>query len=156
MSQNIPAAGSMTVGFRGGPSAQKQEQADFSRILSSSELEGSLDAALLLKSTGIVVASWTHEPAPREVMSVMAATMWGSLDTLIRSLGGEAPRGAYLEVQDRRMLVRLVEPNWILLLVGPRTAGKRRLRQEAQRIADRLSRIRARNLPSSNSVEIQG
>lgn len=136
--------------------AAKADRFDLSEIFAPSEFDGALEAALLLKQTGIALATWTRDTVPREVVSVMAATMWGSLDTMIRALGGDTPRSAYLELEDRRMLAMHVEPNWTLLLVGPRTIGKRRLRRDAQRILERLARMKGRGMSSPKSSDIQG
>lgn len=134
----------------------RSDRLDFSEVFASSDFDGSLEAALLLKHTGIPLASWTRATVPKEIVSVMAATMWGSLDTMVRSLGGEAPRSAYLEVEDRRMLALQVEPNWTLLLVGPSSIGKRRLRREAQRILERMDRVKGRPLTRTEPANIPG
>ncbi len=133
----------------------RSEREDLSDLFSSSDFDGTLEAAFLLKSTGIALAAWTRAPVPQEVVTVMAATMWGSLDTMVRTLGGEAPSSAYLELEDRRMLAMQVEPNWMLLLVGPRTTGRRRLRHEAQRIMERISRMRRRDAARVAVVDVQ-
>ncbi len=132
----------MRAGVPGGIQASKADREDFSDLFPPSEFDGTLEAAFLLKSTGIALAAWTQAQVPQEVISVMAATMWGSLDTLVRTLGGEGPRSVLVEIEDRRLLVVQVEPSWTLLLVAPRTTGKRRLRQHAQRVLERLARRR--------------
>ncbi len=137
--------GGMTAGERDG----------FSGLFSPTDFDGTLEAAFLLKHTGIALASWTRSPVPQEVISVMAATLWGSLDTLIRTLGGEGPRSALLEIEERRMLVMQVEPNWTLLLIAPRAIGKRRLRHEAQRILERVSILRTAAPPRSSLVSMR-
>ena len=110
----------------------------FSEIFSSAEFADGLAAAFLLKSTGTEVASWTRSRVPREVIGVMAATMWGSLDTMVRTLGGAGPRSMLLETEDRHFLEMQIEPNSVLLLVAPRSVGRRQLQHEARRILDRL------------------
>lgn len=151
-----PLPESMGAGFRGGSALSRTERLDFSEVFAPSEFEGPLEAALLLKQTGIALASWTRAPVPQEVVSVMAATMWGSLDTMIRTLGGDTPRSVYLELEERRMLALQVEPNWTLLLVGPSNMGKRRLRREAQRILDRISQMKRHGGPRPQAVRVQG
>jgi len=118
------------------------------------ELDGALEAAFLFKQTGIPLAAWTRHPVPQDVMSVMAATLWGSLDTMVRTLGGTGPRSAMLEVENRRMLATLVEPNWTLLLVAPRSVGKRRLRNEAQRLVERVAHARRQTTAPRARVDI--
>lgn len=102
-------------------------------LISELNLEGSLDAVLLLKQTGIPLAGWTRVPAPHEVISAMAATVLGSLDTMLRTLGGDRPQLVVVEVDNRRILVTQVKPNRALLLVAPRSLGKRYLLQETER-----------------------
>ena len=41
-------------------------------ILSMVDPDGPLDAALLLRQTGILVAGWTRDAVPQEVLTVMA------------------------------------------------------------------------------------
>ena len=113
-----------------------------SRIFSATELERSLEAAFLIKPTGIQVAAWTRGPAPQEIIGVMAATMWGSLETMLRAMGSPGPRSAVLEVDDWRMLAQRVDSNWMLLLIAPSTVGNRDLERHAQRIVQRLARLR--------------
>ena len=125
-----------------------------SAVFSSAELGGSLEAAFLLKQTGIPLAAWTRSPVPHEVISVMAATLWGSLDTMVRALGGAGPRSAMVEVEDRRILATLVEPNWTLLLIAPRSVGKRRLRHEAQRLLQEVARARKETMSLRATAEI--
>ncbi len=137
----------MGAGSPEGRSAARAGPEAFAEVFAGEEFQGSLEAAFLLKQTGIPVAAWTRDAVPQEVVSVMAATMWGSLDTMIRTLGGNAPRSALLEVEDRRIFVRLVEPNWTLLLVAPDTVGKRRLRHMAQDVLVKVSRAREPMVP---------
>ncbi len=155
MPRNIHGSGSMEAVVPGKSVTPRRETAGLSEVFDPSEFDGTLEAVLLLKKTGITLASWTRDAVPREVVSVMAATMWGSLDTMIRTLGGEPPRSAYLELEDRQILALQVEPNWTLLLVGPSTLGKRRLRREAQRILQRLGRMTRRGARTSNSSDIR-
>ena len=123
-------------------------------LFSSATLDASLEAAFLLKPTGILVAGWTRSDVPREVISVMAATMWGSLDTITRTLGGTAARSVMVEADPFRIHAVQVPPNWTLLLVGPRTMGSRHLRREASRIIGLLPPLRkesaARRLIAEN------
>ena len=126
------------------------EKDQWSGIFSPLEQDGTLEAGFLLKTTGIPLAAWTRNPVPQEVISVMAATLWGSLDTIVRTLGGSGPRYAMLEVEERRILVSQVGPNLTLLLVAQRSLGTRRLRSTAQRIVERVGdRRRSPPVPSS-------
>ncbi len=122
-------------------------------IFSSATLDSSLEAAFLLKPTGILVAGWTRSDVPRDVISVMAATMWGSLDTITRTLGGSMARSVMVEADPFRIHALQVPPNWTLLLVGPRSMGKRRIHREALRILDLLPPPRKENTARRLAVE---
>ena len=122
-----------------------------SGLFAPTEFEATLDAVFLIKRSGSALAAWTRAPAPLDVVSVMAATMWGSLDTMLCTLGSRAPRSALLEIEDRRILMQLVEPNWALLLVAPATVDKRRLSHVAHQILDRISATRE-HAPLRNPV----
>ncbi len=130
------------------------ERDQFAGIFASDELDGTLEAGFLLKPTGIPLAAWTRNPVPQEVISVMAATLWGSLDTMIRTLGGSGPRSAAVEVEDRRILVLQVDPNWTLLLIAPRSVGRRRLRSTAQRLLERVMEQRRVAAPQTRTVQV--
>jgi predicted regulator of Ras-like GTPase activity (Roadblock/LC7/MglB family) len=125
-----------------------------SKIFTAEGLDASLEAAFLLKQTGIPIAAWTRNPVPQDVISVMAATMWGSMDTMIRTLGGTGPESAMLEVAERRILAARIEPNWTLLLIAPRSVGRRRLGREASRIFAKVSRARKAALRQPGAAEI--
>jgi predicted regulator of Ras-like GTPase activity (Roadblock/LC7/MglB family) len=117
-------------------------------------LDPALEAAFLLKQTGIPLAAWTRNPVPQEVISVMAATLWGSLDTMIRTLGGTGPRSAVLEVEDRRILAILVDPNWTLLLIAPSSMSLRRLRRTAEHLLGQVAERRRTTPASARPVQI--
>jgi predicted regulator of Ras-like GTPase activity (Roadblock/LC7/MglB family) len=117
---------------------RREDIPDFDELFANSRLDSGLEAVVLMKATGIIVAAWTRAPIPREILGVMAATMWGSLDTLVRTLGGSAPRSVIVEVDERRIVARPVPPSWMLLLVAPRSLRKSRLIRETERIAARL------------------
>ncbi len=127
----------------------------FSDLFARAEPDGVLEAAFLLRPTGIALAAWTRAPVPHEVVGVMAAALWGSLDTMIRTLGGEGPKSVLLEAEERRIFVRHVEPNLTLLLIAPSRTGKRVLKRESQRIVDRVMQIRAATPARAPLVELR-
>ncbi len=73
----------------GRESSTNLEQAALS-FLSAIDPERGIDAALFLRRTGLVLASWTREGIRLDVVSVMAATMLASIDTILEALGGSA------------------------------------------------------------------
>src|SRR5213593_3177786 len=76
---------------RGRKSVSALENASLS-FLSAIDTEGGLDAVLFLRRTGSVLASWTRDGIRLDVVSVMAATMLASVDTIIEALGGPSSR----------------------------------------------------------------
>jgi len=75
----------------GRESSEVLEQSALS-FLSAIDTDRGLDAALFVRRTGLVLASWTREGIRLDVVSVMAATMLASVDTIIESIGGSASR----------------------------------------------------------------
>src|SRR5467141_23516 len=73
----------------GRESSEVLEQSALS-FLSAIDTDRGLDAALFVRRTGLVLASWTREGIRLDVVSVMAATMLASVDTIIESIGGSA------------------------------------------------------------------
>jgi predicted regulator of Ras-like GTPase activity (Roadblock/LC7/MglB family) len=102
-----------------------------------------LDAVLLLKRSGTHLASWIRTSASHEVLTVMAATAMGSVQTIIESLGASSPREISIETEGHRIFVAAMEPNAMLVLIGRRTARETSLRQEARRL---LGTLRIRDL----------
>src|SRR5216110_1868462 len=74
----------------GRESSDALEQAALS-FLSGIDPDLGLDAALFVRRTGLVLASWMREGIRLDVVSVMAATMLASVDTIIESVGGPTP-----------------------------------------------------------------
>jgi len=117
---------------------RREGNQDLAEIFATSKFDSGLEAVVLMKATGILVASWTRSAVPQEVLGVMAATMWGSLDTMVRTLGGSAPRSVMVEVDDRRIVARKVPPSWMLLLVAPRSMARSRMSRATERIVARF------------------
>jgi len=80
----------------GRESSTNLEQAALS-FLSAIDPERGIDAALFLRRTGLVLASWTREGIRLDVVSVMAATMLASIDTILEALGGSASESVAVE-----------------------------------------------------------
>ena len=49
-------------------------------LFSDADIAEPLDAVLLLKRTGTLLGAWTRRPADLEVLSVMTATLLGSVE----------------------------------------------------------------------------
>src|SRR2546422_9401652 len=92
-------------------------------FLSSIDTEGGLDAVLFLRRTGSVLASWTRDGIRLDVVSVMAATMLASVDTIVEALGGPSARCISVMSGDRPIRATKLGPQPLLFGVGPRTAN---------------------------------
>lgn len=112
-------------------------------LLSAIDLDGPLDAMLLLKRTGAQLAVWTRDPAPLDVLTVMAATLLGSLNMMMEALGEPNPQTAVIDTDVRRMLAARVDSQVALFLIAPRTTSESALREEAQRLLGRIATHRA-------------
>jgi predicted regulator of Ras-like GTPase activity (Roadblock/LC7/MglB family) len=94
-------------------------------------------AAILLKRTGVTVASWVHDEAPRDILQVMAATLIGSIDTIAGTLGVPAPKAILVDAEQLRMLITPADPTSLLVLIGTHETSEMRLRKIAHSILTR-------------------
>lgn len=121
-------------------------------LLSAIDPDGPLEGVLLFKRTGVALASWTRSAVPMDVVTVMAATLVGSLDTIVGALGEGSPETIFLEAESRRILIAKVEPQAALALVGPASLPEAFLRQEANRLLRQIVPPKAlTRLSGSNS-----
>jgi len=67
-------------------------------------------------------------------MTVMAATMLASIDTMMTTLGGPGPRSVYVETDDRQILSTAVTSQAFLILIAPRAVGREYVRDAAARL----------------------
>lgn len=109
-------------------------------LFSALEPNGAIEVALLMRRTGTVIAAWTRDGIPQEVVSVMAATMVGSIETMSEALGRPSPERVTVETERCRMLATKVEPLGVLVLVAPKGESPESLQRTTRRILDRLSR----------------
>lgn len=115
-----------------------------------------IDAILFLKRTGVPIAVWTREPIPSEVVTVMAATMLSSIDTLMTVFGGKRPENVVVETDGRRILSRALDSSAILVIVAPLATRVHILRKEARRLIPRFARIQERTArgKASSAAEV--
>ncbi len=118
-------------------------------ILSIVDPDGPLDAALLLRQTGVLVAGWTRTAVPHEVLTVMAATMFASIQTIAETLGDASPLEVVVETEHRRIRATKFGTDE-LILVAPRSTPEGFLRQVARRI-ERKESQRASGEPRSRA-----
>ncbi|HYU06352.1 MAG TPA: hypothetical protein VEM77_04140 [Thermoplasmata archaeon] len=124
-------------------------------ILSIVDPDGPLDAALLLRQTGILVAGWTRNPVPHEVLTVMAATMFASVQTIAETLGDASPSTIVIETESRRLLATKFGIDE-LILVAPKAATEGFLRQVARRIVRKELQRASAEPRSRASIVVKG
>ena len=77
-----------------------------------------LEAVLLITRTGAQLGAWTRNSVPVDVLSVMAATLVGSIETLMTALGAASPREVSLMIDGRRVFVSKVNAQVVLVIVA--------------------------------------
>lgn len=98
----------------------------------------SLEAVILFTRTGKMLAAWTRNEVPLEVLTVMAATLIGSIETLSTAMGAASPREITLLIDARRVLGLKLSPDVALLVVASGQMSDVALRSVAERIVRRL------------------
>jgi len=120
------------------------EIADAARsAFAQSPARDSPDAVLLLKRNGDSLGSWTRTPASEEVLTVMAAVVLGSIETIIETLGGACPEDLTIEARAHRLLFKKLEPQTVLVMIGPKTQQVRALRRQAEQLLKQVPALRA-------------
>jgi len=101
--------------------------------------KGSIEVALLIRRTGTILGAWTKGDIPREIVSVMAATMLGSIETMSEALGCPSPDRAMIETESCRMLAEKFEPQGVLILVASNEMPAEALQRVSRQMLQRLS-----------------
>lgn len=99
---------------------------------------GKVDTAMLLKRNGRLLAAWSHSAVSWEVISIMAATTLGSLETMLETLQSPSPRSVTVVAGGNRLLIEKVEPQAILVLIAKETVSDAVLRETARRLLSKL------------------
>lgn len=100
--------------------------------------EAGIDAVLLFTGSGTPVGGWTREPMPHEVLTVMAATLLGSVDTLLETLGQPAPPAVFLKVGGKRLLLQPVDHRRSLLVIAEERVTERAMAHFARGVLSQL------------------
>ena|SRR5438445_688013 len=108
-------------------------------LLETIDAKGSIEVALLMRRTGTILGAWTKGDISREIVSVMAATMLGSIETMSEALGCPSPNRALVETERCRMLVERFEPHGVLVLVATKDMSADALQRASLQIRARLS-----------------
>jgi predicted regulator of Ras-like GTPase activity (Roadblock/LC7/MglB family) len=102
-------------------SAREEESLSF---LSAIDPDRGLDAALFIRRTGAILASWNREGIRLEVVSVMVATMLASIDTLMETLGAATPKSVWVDTGDHRIAATGVGSQAFLVVIAPKTVSR--------------------------------
>jgi len=101
--------------------------------------KGSIEVALLMRRTGTIIGAWTKGDISQEIVSVMAATMLGSIETMSEALGCPSPERALVETDRCRMFAETFEPHGVLVLVATKDLSAVDLQRASLDIRARLS-----------------
>src|SRR5439155_20963546 len=88
---------------------------DLSSVVESHE---PLEAVLLITRAGTQLGAWTRNTVPVDVLSVMAATLVGSIETLMTALGASRPHEVSLITDGRRVFLTKVNAQVVLVIVA--------------------------------------
>src|SRR6267143_2446068 len=121
-------------------------------FLSAVKPDLGLDAVLLLRRTGLVLASWTREGIRHDIVGVMAATMLASIDTIIETLGGSTPRSVSIESDQHQMVATKVNSKSFLVLIAPKRVSRRVVRKATRDILSDLAAASRASRPPSDKT----
>lgn len=107
-------------------------------LLSAIDPESELEAVLFLRRTGIVLASWTARGIPTDVLTVMAATMLASIETMVGALGSRGSDSVRVETDDRRILSTKVGSQSFLVVIAPKDVSPEYLQTVSGVLGERL------------------
>ena len=116
------------------------EQAALS-FLSAIDPERGIDAALFLRRTGLVLASWTREGIRLDVVSVMAATMLASIDTIIEALGGSASETTMVTSGEHQLVATKIGSKAFLVVIARTSVPRSAVRKTVRELVTHLSKI---------------
>lgn len=97
-----------------------------------------IETAMLLKRNGRVLAAWARTPVSWEVVSIMAATTLGSLETMLETLRSPSPHTVSLVAGGNRIFFQKVEPQAMLVLIAKEVVPETYLRDAARRLVGRI------------------
>ena len=100
-------------------------------------IEG-VDVVLLVKQTGALLGSWTRNAVDLEVVSVMTATFFGSIETIMQAMRGETPETLRVTAEECQIVAVRLESRSLLVLIGSAAIGEGAFRRAAQDLAAKL------------------
>ncbi len=86
-----------------------------------------------------MLASWTRDGIRLDVVSVMAATMLASVDTIVEALGGPSSRSISIASGDRQIIATKVGSQAFLFVVAPKSVNQRYVRKAMRELVARLT-----------------
>lgn len=122
----------------GRESSAELEQAALS-FHSAIDTERGLDAVLFVRRTGLVLASWTREGIRLDVVSVMAATMLASVDTIIESIGGPTSEAVSVDTDAHQIVATKVNSRAFLVVIAPKTVSRSVVRKTMRELIAHLA-----------------
>ncbi|TLZ52756.1 MAG: hypothetical protein E6K18_02185 [Methanobacteriota archaeon] len=118
-------------------------------MFSQPETEDAIDAVLLMKRTGTVLGAWTRKDVNLEIISVMTATLLGSVESIVLAMGCESPQVLRVESERCQMLAtRLTSPE-VLVVFAPREVSEARVRRSMREIAAKLEASGGKRIPQT-------
>ena len=99
---------------------------------------GKVETALLVKRNGRLLAAWSHSPVSWEVVSIMAATALGSVETMLETLRVECPQSVTVLAGGSRIYIHKVEPQGFLVLIAREVVTEAFLRDTARKLLARF------------------
>src|SRR5437899_4061968 len=101
-----------------------------------------LEAVLLITRTGAQLGAWTRNSVPVDVLSVMAATLVGSIETLMTALGASSPHEVSLMIDGRRVFLTKVNARVVLVIVAAGGMTEVALRNRSEEHTSELQSLR--------------
>lgn len=102
------------------------------------EGDGKIETAMFLKRNGRVLAAWARTPVSWEVVSIMAATTLGSLETMLETLRSPTPQTVSVVAGGQRIHILKVEPQAVLVLIAKEFIPESHLRDTARRLSAKI------------------
>lgn len=98
-----------------------------------------IEIAMLLRRNGRLLAAWSRAPVAWDVISIMAATTVGSLETMLETLRSPSPQTIAVVAGGNRFYLEKIEPQAVLVLIAKDSVPEAHLRDTARRLLVRLS-----------------
>lgn len=97
-----------------------------------------IDAAMLLRRNGRMLAAWSKTPISWDVLSIMAATALGSMDTMLETLGSPNAQGMSVLAAGYRILFLKIENQGLIVLIAKEVVPESYLRETAKQLLRKL------------------